>query len=379
VADDYADRVASAVAAARSSPAGPTGRAVWSALGQAGVLADLYPAPGTVRVTTPDPARLRTLLTVLDATCGTGVVLGVCVQVATAVPVLLESPTGGTVREVADAALRGDVIVALGVTDAGASGSDLLNLTTSADIGPDLVRLDGGKRWITSAGHADETLVLARHRPGEGVTNFTWILIPAGADGFTTVAADTPYFAGSGLGHLTFRDVRLGRDRVVGRVGAGLMSFTRHVATERLAGALWALALLRRVLRETHRRLTAAPDRGRPPWSSPAVRERFGRCLLRYEQLAAVCERHGGGPAGVGPLAGMLLKAAAAEAVEDVLTGCAGLAGADGFAAGAVGEVRAEAAMFGVAGGTGALMQAGIADHAARILAGDPAPEVRPG
>ncbi|MGH8792445.1 MAG: acyl-CoA dehydrogenase family protein [Stackebrandtia sp.] len=368
-ADGYPVRVEAALA---TLPAEPSARHVWRALGHAGLLAELYPVPGAERAYPPDPARLRTLLAALDADLDIGAVLSVCVQAASATPILLEGWDSPPVRRAAEAALAGEAVTALGATDAGASGSDLLNLATEVRIDDDGLVLDGGKRWITSACFADQVLVLARHRQGAHFTNFTWVLAPTAAPGVTTTPADTPYFRGSGVGHLDFRDVRLGRDHVVGRVGRGLPSFTRNVGAERLAGAMWAAATARRVLRDTYRRLRDRGVGGEPLWRNAAVRERFGRCLLRYEQLTSLCAPHVARGSGVAPLSGMFLKAAAGETLEYILSECARLSGADGFAAGGVAHLRAEAAMFGIAGGAGEVMLAGIAEHVETVLDMEP-------
>jgi alkylation response protein AidB-like acyl-CoA dehydrogenase len=135
--------------------------------------------------------------------------------------------------------------------------------------------------------------------------------------------------------------------------------FLRQVAAERLGGALWAVALARRVLHQTRDRLQPGPL-----WSNESVRQRFGRCLLEYRKLVALCRRVDG----LTTLDGLLLKAAATQTLELVLAECAQLHGADGFADGGIQHLRAEAAMFGIAGGVTELMLAGIADHADTLL-----------
>jgi hypothetical protein len=66
--------------------------------------------------------------------------------------------------------------------------------------------------------------------------------------------------------------------------------------------------------------------------------------------------------------AGMALKAAVGASVEQILGECADLRGADAFRDGGEASLRAEAAMFRVAGGATGAMLAGIADHADTLL-----------
>ncbi|XVV01037.1 hypothetical protein ACQPW3_26915 [Actinosynnema sp. CA-248983] len=66
----------------------------------------------------------------------------------------------------------------------------------------------------------------------------------------------------------------------------------------------------------------------------------------------------------------MVVKVAVAESVDRVLAVCAELVGAESFADGGVAGLRAEAAMFGIAGGASGALLAGIADHADELLGG---------
>jgi acyl-CoA dehydrogenase len=315
-------------------------REVWRELGAEGAL---------------DEPELAELIGDLDRRLPLGVVLSVVVQVASALPLLRElaarSPLAG---EVLEEALAGEAIVALAVTDGAAPGSDLLEAQTSLRE----TVLDGEKRWITNATQCDYALVLARHRPQSHFTSFRWVLVPAAAEGVSSEPATTELFAGSGVGHLRFDAVRLEPDHLVGPAGRGMPQFFDVVANERLAGALWARSLCRRVLRDTHSHLAAGPL-----WENAAIRERFARCLVDLRCLDALCERLAGDRTDA-----MVLKVAGAGILDRVLAECANLRGADAFRDGGEAQLRAEATMWGIAGGaTGALL-AGIADHADDLL-----------
>lgn len=353
-------------AALDAVPAGAdaTARDVWRTLGRSGVLAELLAGPGPVPV-----GGLRDLLGGLDARCPTGVVLSVCVQVASALPLLSEGPSEGPVADAYAAAVRGEAMLALAATDAGAAGSDLMSLTTTAELAGDTVVLDGGKRWITNACTADHLLVLARHRPARHFTSFLWVLVPRDAAGVTVTPATGTLFAGAGIGHLRLDGVVLDRDRLAGRPGRGMPAFARHVATERLAGGLWATALCRRVLADTHRRLRERPLGGGVLWDDAAVRERFARCAMEAWRIEALCARYAEERAGPGALlASMLLKVGVADGLRTVLSECVQLAGADAYADGGLALLTAEAGMFGVAGGASGAMLAGIAEHADQLV-----------
>lgn len=342
-------------------------REVWASLGRAGLLAT-FSAPGRHGI---DQARLDALLSELDARLPLGVVLSVCVQVATVLPLLDEAAVDSPfAAKVLHQAIQGDALVALAVTDSACSGSNLLDMGTVVRDGASGSVLDGSKEWITNASQCDYALVLARHRPARHFTSFRWILVPSDTVGVQCRNASGTLFAGSAVGHLDFRAVQLLPEHLVGAPGRGLASFARQVGAERLAGALWARTLCRRVLTGTLQFLRHRPAQGGSLWDNAAVRERFARCVVEFQKLNAMCTTHADladtGALSIGD--GMVLKAAYADSAEYILTACVNLRGADAFRDGGEALLRAEAGMFGTAGGVSGTMLAGIADHAEDIL-----------
>ncbi|MDX5569331.1 acyl-CoA dehydrogenase family protein [Streptomyces sp. ID05-04B] len=365
-----------AAAALAALPVAAPVSEVWAALGAAGVLTDLYdhedpdPGPGTGTAATLDPARLADLIRAVDARGDNGVTLSVLVQAASALPLLAAcAPATGPVRQALEEALSGSATVALAATDSAAAGSDLAGLGTEVDIAPDGLLLTGGKRWITTACAADRLLVLARHRPGRHFTSFTWVLVPATAPGVRVRPADSDLLGGSATGHVELDGVRLPPDHLVGRPGRGMAVFARHMGTERLAGALWAVALTSRVLADTRERLTRRHCDGRPLWHHDAVRQRYAACLVQVRQLRALCESLAERVTRRQDLAAAaLLKSAAGLVADPVLAACAQLQGADGFARDGAQTIRGEAGVLGIGGGVTEVVLAAVADHADTLL-----------
>ncbi|GII66302.1 hypothetical protein Skr01_63870 [Sphaerisporangium krabiense] len=364
--DPRGTRDTDVAAVVRELPVDASAAVVWRALGAAGLICGVYRDGGRPRV---EPAALRRLLAALDDRLPVGATLGVCVQLATALPLLGQAadlcpPAAAALPAVS----RGEDVVALAATDAG-PGSDLTALATTAEIGADHVVLNGRKRWITNAATARHLLVLARHRPGGHFTDFTWVLVPADAPGVTIRPAGTTLFGAAGIGHVHLDGVRLPRSHVAGRVGHGLAVFARHIATERLAGALWGVALCRRALAGTADRLDGRALAGGTLGRHPVVRDRLARATVRLHALDALCRVHGEAVARDGDtVAAALLKAAVAETVEHVLADCAHLQGADGFAEDGAQTLRAQAGVFGVGGGTTEVVLGLLADNLPALL-----------
>ncbi|MEE1927857.1 acyl-CoA dehydrogenase [Streptomyces sp. TRM 70351] len=351
---------------------GPPGaRAVWAALGAAGDLEDLYEPSRRDPRYGLDPHALEALLSKADAVHGTGVTLSVCVQAAGALPLLHDVRGNETAAALGARARKGRAVLAVAATDSETAGSDLANLETRVDEDAGGLLLQGGKRWIVNALHADHALVLARHRDGGHFTSFTLLLVPLDLPGVRREATGTRMFDGSGLGSLYFDRVRLPTTHRLGGTGRGLAAFSRRISTERLASGLWANALARRTLTETRRLLRSRTVGGAPQEQHPVVRHQLAEALTGQQQLQALCERccAPAGPA-TPPVSALtaVLKATGARTLEQVLDTCARFSGAEAFLRDGLQEARAEVAMFGTAGGTTHLLYDLIADHADALL-----------
>ncbi|MER5296468.1 acyl-CoA dehydrogenase [Streptomyces pharetrae] len=339
--------------------AGAPARTTWAELGAADRIRAAYRDGRPERGVAVE--ALGELLTELDADRPAGVVLSACVQLATALPLLAETVPR---HEALHDGLAGRAVIALAATDSG-SGSDLTGAQTTVRRDGSEAEINGTKRWITNATTADWLLVLARRRAGPHFTNFDWVLVAADTPGVRVEPADTDLFTGSGVGHVHLDGVRVGSDALIGGSGRGLPLFLRHIAVERLAGGLWATAVCRRVLSATRRWLV-----GREPlWEREGVRLDYARALVRARQLDAlvgslgrrIAERHD-------QAAAALVKASAGTTVEEVVAACAHLYGAEGFTSAGLQRQRAEASLFGIAGGPTEVVLSAVADRAEVLL-----------
>ncbi|MER5880439.1 acyl-CoA dehydrogenase family protein [Streptomyces sp. NPDC001910] len=354
-----------------------TGAEAWAAFGAAGLLTRAYRG-GEIREGV-DIDGLADLLAAADTRCSIPATLSASVQLATALP-LLATGTGPTVEQTLRRTLTGQATLALAATDTTA-GTDLTALRTEAALDGGSVTVTGGKEWIANATTAEAFLVLARHRPGRHFTSFSWVLVPADAPGVSTRPAPSTLYAASGAGHVTFDSVRLDRAHLVGRAGLGLPLFARHITVERLAGALWGVALCRRILEATRHRLADRAHGDATLWQLSHIRQRFASCLLRVQELQALADSLGPEVARCHDTrAAATLKAAAGTTVPYVLGECAHLWGAAGFADGGIQEIRAQAALFGIGGGATEIVLEALADGADQILRklARPAPQPEP-
>ncbi|MFD0439941.1 acyl-CoA dehydrogenase family protein [Streptomyces chartreusis] len=147
----------------------------------------------------------------------------------------------------------GERIGAIAMTEPG-TGSDLQGIRTTARPDGDGWVLNGSKTFITNGIHADVVIVVARTSddPAAGSRAFSLFLVEEGMPGFTRgrrlkkvglKAQDTA--------ELSFEEVRLGPEALLGEEGRGLHALMSHLPMERISIAVTACAGTRAALEWT--------------------------------------------------------------------------------------------------------------------------------
>jgi alkylation response protein AidB-like acyl-CoA dehydrogenase len=117
--------------------------------------------------------------------------------------------------------IDGEIISAHAISEPNA-GSDAMAMITTATEDGDSYILDGQKIWITNGPIADVVTVYAKTDAGEGAAAITAFLVPTDTPGFTVgepiekLGLNTCPFC-----QLEFRDCRVPKENIVGKVGAG--------------------------------------------------------------------------------------------------------------------------------------------------------------
>src|SRR5947209_13890699 len=117
--------------------------------------------------------------------------------------------------------IDGEIISAHAISEPNA-GSDAMAMITTATEDGDSYILDGQKIWITNGPIADVVTVYAKTAAGEGAASITAFLVPTDTPGFHVgepiekLGLNTCPFC-----QLEFRDCRVPKENVVGRLGAG--------------------------------------------------------------------------------------------------------------------------------------------------------------
>jgi acyl-CoA dehydrogenase len=173
---------------------------------------------------------------------------------------------------------RGDTLCAIAVTEPG-GGSDVAAIRTSAVRDGDHYVLNGSKMFITNGALADLYFVAARlqgatrDRRHEGISMF---LVERGTPGLTVSRTlDKMGMRASDTAELSFQDVRVPAEHLLGREGQGFYEVMRVFQRERLVAGLHAVAGCERALEDTIAYVKARQAFGGPLADKQVVRHRL--------------------------------------------------------------------------------------------------------
>jgi citronellyl-CoA dehydrogenase len=175
--------------------------------------------------------------------CGSaGVAMGLLVQADMATPVIADLGTKEQIAEFLTPALKGDKIVALGVSEPNA-GSDVAGIETRAKRDGDDYIISGSKTYITNGTRADFITLLAKTNPENGAHGCSFFLVPTNLKGFNVAkklkkvgnhASDTA--------ELHLDEVRVPARYLLGEEDRGFMYLMQNFQSERIIGCTSSLA-----------------------------------------------------------------------------------------------------------------------------------------
>lgn len=175
--------------------------------------------------------------------CGSaGVTMGLLVQADMATPVIADLGTKEQIAEFLTPALKGDKIVALGVSEPNA-GSDVAGIETRAKRDGDDYIISGSKTYITNGTRADFITLLAKTSPENGAHGCSFFLVPTNLKGFNVAkklkkvgnhASDTA--------ELHLDEVRVPARYLLGEEDRGFMYLMQNFQSERIIGCTSSLA-----------------------------------------------------------------------------------------------------------------------------------------
>jgi alkylation response protein AidB-like acyl-CoA dehydrogenase len=212
-----------------------------------------------------------------------GLAMGVSVQVDMAMPPILAFGTEEQKRTWATAAIAGEKILCLGISEPGA-GSDVAAIRTRAVRDGDEWVINGEKTYITNGLRADAIVLVVKTDPDAGHDGFTLFLVPMDTPGvIRSKRLEKLGMHASDTALLTFEDVRVTDADVLGTVGKGFHQIMWELQGERLNGCAGNIAAAQKAFDLT---LEFAKNRvtfGKPIGRHQAVRHRLAEMAIKLE------------------------------------------------------------------------------------------------
>jgi citronellyl-CoA dehydrogenase len=186
-------------------------------------------------------------------------------------------------RKYLAAAIRGEMIAALGITEPGA-GSDVAGMRTTAVRDGDEYVINGTKMFITNGARGDFITLAAKTDTGAGHGGISMFVAPTNLPGFSVGRKlDKLGNRESDTAEIIFEDYRLPASNLLGEEGQGFYAAMINFQGERLIAAISTVAGAQRILDMT---LEYAQDRvqfNRPIAKFQVTRHKFADMATELE------------------------------------------------------------------------------------------------
>ncbi len=229
--------------------------------------------------------------------------------------------------------LSGRKLGAFGLTEPGA-GTDSAGQQTRAVLDGDEYVLNGSKVFITNGGYAETFVVMAMTDKSKGNRGITAFIVEKGDEGFSIgKTEDKMGICASSTTELVFKDCRIPKDRVLGKVGGGFKVAMSTLDGGRIGIASQALGIAQGALDVTVDYMKARKQFGKKLSEMDALRQVVADLATKIEaarlliyQAADMKDKH----MNYGPKSAMA-KLFAAETAMEVTTKCVQLHGGYGY------------------------------------------------
>ena len=144
--------------------------------------------------------------------------------------------------------VSGDIVTAIAMTEPGA-GSDLQGIRTTAVDAGDHYVLNGSKTFISNGILSDLVIVVCRTDPEAGHQGISLLVVERGMEGFERGRnLDKMGLHAQDTAELSFTDVRVPKENLLGAEGSGFVSLMENLPQERISIGCIAVAAVEHVL-----------------------------------------------------------------------------------------------------------------------------------
>jgi alkylation response protein AidB-like acyl-CoA dehydrogenase len=216
--------------------------------------------------------------------CGSGgLAMGVAVQTDMAVPPLYKFGTEEQKKRYLVPAIAGRKIFCLGISEPDA-GSDVANIRTTATKTDGGWLINGRKTFITNGARAHAITLVARTDKDAGHQGISLFVVDTDTEGFKVEKIlDKVGMHSSDTAELSFTDMFVPDDALLGKEGEGFYNISWELQGERLIGAAGAIAGARRSMEAALAYANQRETFGKPIGKHQAVRHALADMATEIE------------------------------------------------------------------------------------------------
>ncbi|KAL2139761.1 hypothetical protein VTI28DRAFT_4713 [Corynascus sepedonium] len=184
--------------------------------------------------------------------------------------------------------IRGDIRFCLGITEPEA-GSDVANISTTAERRDGVFMVSGTKRWVTNGLTADYCTAAVR-TGGQGKGGISILVIPLHAEGVTRTPIQNSGVASSGCASLVFNNVEVPAANLIGAENEGFKLIMLSFNHERLWITGNCLRLARVCLEDAYQHALSRRTFGRPLIDRQVIRLKIANVGMQIVAAYALLE-----------------------------------------------------------------------------------------
>ncbi len=166
--------------------------------------------------------------------------------------------------------ISGEKVCSIGITEPGA-GSDAQNIQTRAERKGDYYIVNGSKTFITNGVYGDFIVTVVKTNPDLGAAGVSLLVIDRNAEGVTARKLKKLGWHASDTAELSFDDVKVPVENLVGAEGRGFYYLMNGLQLERLVGVPAGIVGMETAIQKTLQYMSE--------------RKAFGRSINRFQVL----------------------------------------------------------------------------------------------
>ena len=229
-------------------------------------------------------------------------------------------------------AIAGETIASIAITEPSA-GSDVANIKTKAVKDGDFYIVNGSKTFITNAVYGDFIITVVKTNPKAGINGVSLLVIDRDAEGVSARKLKKMGWHSSDTAELSFDNVRVPAENLVGQEGQGFYYLMGGLQTERLIGAISGIAGCELALDYGLKYMSEREAFGRPINRFQVLRHRVAQMAAEIESTKCftyhTCRLHQDGQYAVKESS--MAKLLASELANKVTTQCLQFFGGYGY------------------------------------------------